>query len=91
GGLRFDAMIDALRRVPKGHVVLLHACCHNPTGVDLNEAQWREVIAVVKSRGLLPFVDMAYQGFGTSLDEDAFVIHELVREGVPCLVANSFS
>ncbi|KAA0180791.1 aspartate/tyrosine/aromatic aminotransferase [Cupriavidus gilardii] len=91
GGLRFDAMIDALRQVPKGHVVLLHACCHNPTGVDLNEAQWREVIAVVKSRGLLPFVDMAYQGFGTGLQDDAFVIHELVREGVPCLVANSFS
>jgi len=69
----------------------LHACCHNPTGVDLNEDQWRQVIGVLKARKLLPFVDMAYQGFGTGLDDDAFAVRELARQNVPCLVANSFS
>jgi aromatic-amino-acid transaminase len=91
GGLRFDDMVAALDQIPAGNVVLLHACCHNPTGVDLTEAQWRDVIQVIKARGLLPFVDMAYQGFGSNLDDDAFAIRELVRQGVPCLVANSFS
>ena len=91
GGLKFDAMLAELDKIPAGNVVLLHACCHNPTGVDLTEAQWRDVIKVIKARGLLPFVDMAYQGFGANLDDDAFAIRELVRQGVPCLVANSFS
>ncbi len=91
GGLKFDAMMDALRKIPARNVVLLHACCHNPTGVDLNEDQWRQVIALLKARELLPFVDMAYQGFGAGLDDDAFAIRELAAQGVPCLVANSFS
>ncbi|CAG2145914.1 amino acid aminotransferase [Cupriavidus numazuensis] len=91
GGLKFDAMVDAISKLPKQSIVLLHACCHNPTGVDLNQDQWRQLIGVLKAKELLPFVDMAYQGFGEGLDEDAFAIRELDRQGVPCLVANSFS
>ncbi|QBY51480.1 amino acid aminotransferase [Cupriavidus oxalaticus] len=91
GGLKFDAMMDALRAIPAQSIVLLHACCHNPTGVDLNQDQWRQLIALVKANNLLPFVDMAYQGFGAGLEDDAFAIRELVAQDVPCLVANSFS
>ncbi|QEZ44931.1 amino acid aminotransferase [Cupriavidus oxalaticus] len=91
GGLKFDAMMDALRAIPAQSIVLLHACCHNPTGVDLNPDQWRQLIALIKANNLLPFVDMAYQGFGAGLEDDAFAIRELVAQDVPCLVANSFS
>ncbi|MGO4307676.1 amino acid aminotransferase [Cupriavidus sp. RAF12] len=91
GGLKFDAMLAAIEAIPQGGIVLLHACCHNPTGVDLNQDQWRQVIGVLKARKLLPFVDMAYQGFGSGLDDDAFAVRELARQNVPCLVANSFS
>ncbi len=61
GGLKFDAMVDAIGKLPKQSIVLLHACCHNPTGVDLNQDQWRQLIGVLKAKELLPFVDMAYQ------------------------------
>ncbi|MFS8977105.1 aspartate/tyrosine/aromatic aminotransferase [Cupriavidus necator] len=91
GGLKFDAMMDALRTIPARSIVLLHACCHNPTGVDLGQDQWRQLIALLKANELLPFVDMAYQGFGAGLEDDAFAIRELVAQDVPCLVANSFS
>ncbi|WP_353190279.1 amino acid aminotransferase [Pandoraea pnomenusa] len=91
GGLKFEAMVDAIDKLPARSVVLLHACCHNPTGVDLNDAQWVQLIDVLKKRELLPFVDMAYQGFGSGIDADAFVIRELARQGVPAFVANSFS
>ncbi len=91
GGLKFEAMISAIDALPTRSVVLLHACCHNPTGVDLNDAQWLQLIEVVKKRNLLPFIDMAYQGFGAGIDADAFAIRELVRQNVPALVANSFS
>jgi aromatic-amino-acid transaminase len=91
GGLRFDAMLEAIDALPARSVVLLHACCHNPTGVDLDEAQWVKMIDVLHKRDLLPFVDMAYQGFGSGLDEDAFAVRELARRGVPAFVANSFS
>ncbi len=91
GGLRFDALLDAVRQIPRGDIVLLHACCHNPTGVDLTPAQWTELAAVLRDGGQIAFVDMAYQGFGDSLDDDAFAIRELVRLEVPLLVANSFS
>ena len=70
-GIRFDAMIAALREARAGDVVLLHGCCHNPTGADLNDEQWAEVTRIIADRGLLPFVDIAYQGFGRGLDEDA--------------------
>ena len=69
--IRFDAMIGALKEARAGDVVLLHGCCHNPTGADLNDDQWAEVTRIIAERGLLPFVDIAYQGFGRGLDEDA--------------------
>ncbi len=70
-GLLFDEMIDSLKQVPKGDVVLLHACCHNPSGMDLNEDQWKIVAELAKEVGFTPLIDIAYQGFGASLDEDA--------------------
>ncbi|SAK88971.1 aromatic amino acid aminotransferase [Caballeronia calidae] len=91
GGLRFDAMLAAIDKLPAKSVVLLHACCHNPTGVDLDESQWVKIIDVLQKRDLLPFVDMAYQGFGSGLDDDAFAVRELARRGVPAFIANSFS
>lgn len=69
--LNFSAMVDALQAAQPGDLVLLHACCHNPTGVDLSPAQWRELLEVVQKRSLVPFIDMAYQGFGEGLDQDA--------------------
>jgi aromatic-amino-acid transaminase len=91
GGLLFDAMLEAIDKLPAKSVVLLHACCHNPTGVDLDSAQWVKLIDVLQKRDLLPFVDMAYQGFGAGLDDDAFAVRELARRGVPAFIANSFS
>lgn len=91
GGLKFDAMLAAIDALPARSIVLLHACCHNPTGVDLDRAQWERLISVLQARDLLPFVDMAYQGFGAGLDGDAFAVRELARRGIPALVANSFS
>ncbi|MFP6559170.1 amino acid aminotransferase [Paraburkholderia sp. B3] len=91
GGLKFEAMLSAIDALPPKSVVLLHACCHNPTGVDLDEAQWTQLIDVLQKRDLLPFLDMAYQGFGAGLDADAFAVREIARRGVPALVANSFS
>ncbi|MBC8722925.1 aspartate/tyrosine/aromatic aminotransferase [Paraburkholderia sp. 31.1] len=91
GGLKFEEMLSAIDALPARSVVLLHACCHNPTGVDLNDAQWVQLIEVIRKRTLLPFIDMAYQGFGAGIDADALAIRELVRQNVPALVANSFS
>ena len=91
GGLRFAEMLQALRALPARSVVLLHACCHNPTGVDLTPLQWDELIPVLKERELLPFLDLAYQGYGDGLVEDAFAIRALADAGVPFMVANSFS
>lgn len=71
GAIRFDAMVEALNAARPGDIALLHGCCHNPTGADLSDEQWVEVTRIVAERGLIPFVDIAYQGFGRSLDEDA--------------------
>lgn len=90
-GVRFDAMLAALRAAAPGTTVVLHACCHNPTGVDLSEAQWREVVAVVRERGLLAFLDIAYQGFGDGIDADGFAVRLFGEAGLPLLVASSFS
>jgi aromatic-amino-acid transaminase len=90
-GLRFDAMLAALRAAAPGTTVVLHACCHNPTGVDLTEAQWRDVVAVVRERGLIPFLDIAYQGFGDGIDADGFAVRLFGEAGLPLLVASSFS
>ncbi|MEC5161918.1 MULTISPECIES: amino acid aminotransferase [unclassified Janthinobacterium] len=87
----FTAMQAALNAVPAGDIVVLHACCHNPTGADLSEAQWRELAKTISSRKLLPFFDIAYQGFGGGIDADAFAIRHFVAEGIPLLVASSFS
>jgi aspartate/tyrosine/aromatic aminotransferase len=76
--IRFDAMMDALNNADSGDVVLLHGCCHNPTGADLDDSQWREVVDVVSRRGLIPFVDIAYQGLGRSFAEDAAGLHALL-------------
>jgi aspartate aminotransferase len=72
GGVQFEAMRAALERLPAGAVVLLHASCHNPTGADLSQSQWRELLALVRRRELMPFIDMAYQGLGEGTDADAF-------------------
>jgi aromatic-amino-acid transaminase len=90
-GLRFDAMLEAIDGLPAQSIVLLHACCHNPTGVDLNNAQWLQVIEVLKRRKLLPYLDIAYQGFGDGIEEDAFALRALADAGVSFFVANSFS
>ncbi|HSI47836.1 MAG TPA: amino acid aminotransferase [Ideonella sp.] len=90
-GLRFDAMLGALRELPARSVVLLHACCHNPTGVDLTPAQWEALIPVLRERQLLAFLDLAYQGFGDGMDADAFAVRALAGAGLAFFVANSFS
>jgi len=91
GGLRFDAMLDTLRGLPPRSIVLLHACCHNPTGVDLDRAQWQALVPVLRERELLPYLDLAYQGYGDGIDEDAFAIRLLADAGLVFFVANSFS
>jgi aromatic-amino-acid transaminase len=77
--------------MPAGSVVLLHACCHNPTGADLTDDQWTQVIEVVTARGLVPFLDMAYQGFGDGIAEDGQVVRRFAEAGGPLFVSNSFS
>jgi aromatic-amino-acid transaminase len=91
GGLAFDAMCSAIDRLPPKSVVLLHACCHNPTGVDLTQAQWRQVLDVVRSRALVPFLDLAYQGFAEGIDADAFAPRLFAEAMSPVLLSTSFS
>ena len=91
GGVNFGAMVSALERLPARSVVLLHASCHNPTGADLNEAQWRELLGLFKSRGLLPYIDMAYQGLGGGVVEDAYGIRLFCAELPEVTVAVSCS
>ena len=91
GGLRFDAMLACLNQARPQSVVLLHACCHNPTGVDLTSAQWRQLLPVLKERQLIPFLDLAYQGYGSGIEEDAFAVRLLADAGISFLLANSFS
>lgn len=90
-GVNFAGMLDALKTMPSGSIVLLHACCHNPTGADLSDAQWLEVIQVVTQRGLIPFLDMAYQGFGDGIEDDGKVVRQFAQAGGPLFVSNSFS
>lgn len=91
GGVRFADMLAAMRALPKKSIVLLHACCHNPTGVDLHPMQWDELIPILAERELLPFLDLAYQGYGDGIDEDAFAIRAMADAGLSFFVANSFS
>ena len=91
GGFDLAGALATLRKLPAGSVVLLHPCCHNPTGVDPSQAEWHALLDAIGERGLLPFFDMAYQGFAQGVDEDAWAVRECVRRGVACLVASSFS
>lgn len=91
GGLFFDDMLTTLQSLPRQSIVLLHASCHNPTGVDLSNEQWQALIPVLKERELIPFVDIAYQGFGDGLNQDAFALRALAAAGMQFFVANSFS
>jgi len=90
-GVRFDAFLEKLNTLPEQSIVLLHPCCHNPTGADLTHAQWDEVVSVAKARNLIPFLDIAYQGFGAGMEDDAYAIRAMARAGLPALVSNSFS
>lgn len=90
-GVDFDGMLSTLKTLPEQSIVLLHPCCHNPTGADLNPAQWDQVIAVLKDRNLIPFLDIAYQGFGDGMEEDAYAIRALDQAGLNFIVSNSFS
>jgi aromatic-amino-acid transaminase len=90
-GVNFAGMLADLKAMPNGSIVVLHACCHNPTGADLTQTQWDEVIAVVVANGLVPFLDMAYQGFGAGIAEDGAVVRRFAATGAPLLVSNSFS
>ena len=90
-GVNFEGMLAALNAAPAGTVVVLHACCHNPTGYDITPAQWDQVVAVVKAQNLVPFLDMAYQGFGYGLTEDGAAVRKFVAAGLMCFVSTSFS
>ncbi len=90
-GLDFDGMLAAIKKLPARSIVLLHACCHNPTGVDLNRDQWKAVVEVFKNSDLIPFIDFAYQGFGEGIDQDAYSVRLFAAAGIPCLISSSFS
>jgi aromatic-amino-acid transaminase len=90
-GINFDGMLAALNAAPAGTVVVLHACCHNPTGYDITSEQWDQVVATVKAKGLVPFLDMAYQGFGYGLKEDGAAVAKFVAAGLTFFVSTSFS
>lgn len=90
-GLDFGGMVQSLKAMPERTIVLLHACCHNPTGVDLNLQQWEEVVALCKAKQFIPFLDLAYQGFGDGIDQDAAAVRLFVQSEMPFLVASSFS
>jgi aspartate aminotransferase len=89
--LRFDAMLERLERAAEGDVVLIHACCHNPTGADLDPAQWQAVTQLLKDRRLVPFLDLAYQGFAADLDADAAGVRLVASQVPEALIAISFS
>ena len=90
-GVNFEGMLASLNAAVPGTIVLLHACCHNPTGYDISAEQWDQVIAVIQAKGLTPFLDMAYQGFGNGIAEDGAVIQKFVASGLSFFVSTSFS
>jgi len=90
-GLDFAGMKESLNAIPAGAIVVLHSCCHNPTGVDLTNEQWTEVLEIVTSRGLVPFLDLAYQGFADGLDADAFAARLFATGTSPVFLSSSFS
>jgi aromatic-amino-acid transaminase len=90
-GLDFNAMLAALQAMPARSIVVLHACCHNPTGVDASPEQWKQIAQVVQDRQLVPFLDIAYQGFGDGVEEDAFAVRLFASLGITMFVSSSFS
>jgi aromatic-amino-acid transaminase len=90
-GLTFDGMLGALQKLPAGAIVVLHSCCHNPTGVDLTKENWKSVLEVVRARGLLPFLDLAYQGFADGIDADAYAPRLFAESMSPVFLSSSFS
>ncbi|WP_429497176.1 amino acid aminotransferase [Robbsia andropogonis] len=90
-GVAFDKLIEAFTSYPAGTIVVLHACCHNPTGADLTPDQWKQIVDVVAARGLLPFLDMAYQGFGDGIDADAVSVRLFADAGLSAFISSSFS
>lgn len=90
-GVRFDALLETLSGLPEQSIVLMHPCCHNPTGADLTNSQWDAVIEVLKARNVIPFLDIAYQGFGAGMEQDAYAIRAIADAGLSVLVSNSFS
>ncbi len=90
-GIDFDAMLADLKAASEGTIIILHACCHNPTGYDLSNDQWQQVIEVIKTNNLMPYLDMAYQGFDKGLAKDGAIIRRFAEEGLSFLVASSFS
>jgi aromatic-amino-acid transaminase len=90
-GLNFEGMLGALGKLPAGAIAVLHSCCHNPTGVDLNQDQWRQVLEVVQARGIVPFLDLAYQGFADGTDADAFAPRLFAEATQPVFLSSSFS
>jgi aromatic-amino-acid transaminase len=90
-GVNFDGMKACLNGLPAGSIIILHACCHNPTGADLSDVQWQEVVELCRSRGLVPFLDMAYQGFADGIDADAVAVRAFSASGLQFFVSSSFS
>ncbi|WP_392565973.1 amino acid aminotransferase [Utexia brackfieldae] len=90
-GVLFEQMRETMKQLPPKSIVLLHPCCHNPTGSDLTNAQWDELTKVLLEQDLIPFLDIAYQGFGDGLVEDTYAIRCMASAGLPCVVSNSFS
>jgi len=90
-GVRFDAMVEFFKTLPPRTIIVLHACCHNPTGADLTAEQWQTLLEVLRERELLPFLDIAYQGFARGIDEDGAVVRQFAQSGMPVLIASSFS
>jgi aspartate aminotransferase/aromatic-amino-acid transaminase len=87
----FEALVASLQKVPAGDIVLLHGCCHNPSGVDLSPVQWKKIAALGREKGWIPFIDFAYQGFGEGVEEDRCAIEEFAATGIDFIVASSFS
>ncbi len=90
-GVDFAGMVRDLQAIPAGDIVLLHTCCHNPTGVDLDNDQWRQVVAIAREKGWMPFLDFAYQGFGAGVEEDRYAVEQFAATGMDFFVASSFS
>ena len=90
-GVRFDALLACLQGLPANDIVVLHACCHNPTGVDLDDTQWASIVEAVRARGLIAFLDCAYQGFGDGIDADAAALRRFADSGLSFFVSSSFS